>query len=273
MSTLTSLLLAIVVVSCFACCDSAPRVLTMSKSKCQLKGGTLYCEHLSSDELFFHYSEEYKDVTHLGLSGDFRSFHLVGGWKKLLSLTVNAELDQLSAAELPESLESLDVSYNKLVSLGDLGKYPAGLRLFDASYNMITSIDFGNLQEGVEMLNIENNNIETLPLWPLLDRKSTVELKMLNNPIVCTCSTVDWFANVAAEGIVTCDDESLVCFKCKTGLGFDNYPMVDADPHVSTNVLVAHDNLHNKCIKKSLEEFHEKSSVGKKIAEEEGEGF
>ena len=167
----------------------------------------------------------------------------------------------------------LDVSYNKLVSLGDLGKYPAGLHFIDASHNVITSIDFGNVQEGMEMLNIENNNIETLPLWPLLDRKSTVELRMRKNPIVCTCSTIDWFANVAAEGIVTCDDESSVCFKCKLGFGFDNYPMVDADYMENTNVLVDYDNTHRRCIKKSLEEFHEKSSVGKKIAEEEGEGF
>ncbi|XP_017007999.2 protein windpipe [Drosophila takahashii] len=88
--------------------------------------------------------------------------------------------------KLPE-LTSADLSHNELTDLGHLGK---GLKRLSLKHNRLTSDKLRKLPQHLQVLNLQHNNITTLPL-ELTHMHQLRQLELSHNAINCSCQTLE----------------------------------------------------------------------------------
>ena len=217
-------LLAIVIVGCIVSCHSA--AIVNHRCSNTVDGMDITCE-CYADHFELDFWNNFENATSIEITGSCKDISISKLFKSLKSLTVLAQLTQLSGDDFPDSIVNLIVRHNKLTFL-DVGSFPAGLQFIHASNNLITKVDFESLPAALFFLNLDRNNIPSLNLDPLEGRKPALSMYVTNNPVFCTCALIRQFAGAVESGGLVCGIRGgSACFKCRSGGDdrFLNYSM------------------------------------------------
>ncbi|KAG8198042.1 hypothetical protein JTE90_001877 [Oedothorax gibbosus] len=111
---------------------------------------------------------------------------LFGNLHDLMMLNISANrIEWFDYALVPIGLQWLDIHDNLIENLGNYFELESMLKLrtLDASHNQITEIDSSSLPNGIEIVFLNNNNIQTINSFTFMNKPNLTRVDLTNNEL------------------------------------------------------------------------------------------